>query len=121
MMLGVGHIIAVNLASRRYEYSVLGSIGAASLFLGRLIPGKTVVITIVARALGIFLGAQFALVDHTFLARLHRGLCAVQWSPDVILLSAAVAMTFVYTTAVPVQWHITATSPSSLLAAGRRR
>ena len=28
--------------------------------------GKTVVITIVARALGIFLGAQFALVDHTF-------------------------------------------------------
>ncbi len=118
--LGVGHIIAANLAARRYEYGVLRSIGAPPLMLARLILGETLVMALVAATLGTLLGAQFALVDRTFMQRLYGWVYAIDWPWDVIAVAAAATAAFGCAAALPSVRRLMATTPAALLAAGRR-
>ncbi len=117
--LGVGNLIAANIAARRFEYGVLRAIGSDRWLLGRLVIGETLVLVITGGLIGTFMGMQLAVLDRAFNMRMMGIEYTVNLQWGVIgwgwfALAAAALLA-----ALPAIGRLVATRTLRLLAAGR--
>jgi putative ABC transport system permease protein len=114
--IGVGNLIIANIASRRFEYGVLRSVGAGRFLLARLVAAETVIVALAGSVVGTTLGLQLAWIGQSF----HQRILGITYTPelawDVVGWGSCVVVGMALLAALPAITRLVLTPPRSLIA-----
>jgi putative ABC transport system permease protein len=114
--IGVGNLIIANIASRRFEYGVLRSVGAGRFLLARLVGAETLIIALAACVVGTALGLQLAWIGQSF----HQRILGISYTPqlawDRVFQGSSVVVCLALVAAFPAIVRLVFTPPRSLIA-----